>query len=231
MSSFIDSHHCVTLNGDLPPSPKSPSVLDIAIASAALAPLCLFKIDDDHRGSDHYPINIFIFLQIKYIEAFSHKIKIPDKHLKDFTLALMYSVEAINNKIREIPNDKSLEQYDFLTYSIIEIAHNYSSSTQRPDSSNPPSSTIPRSPTPRVRSRKTSPPSPWWNNKCYEAVTRRKLATRNYRKDPTQNNYEKHTTEIRECRKTLRIAKRTEWRTYCESLGPFTPTAKVWKPF
>lgn len=80
----LDTHGCVVLNSEaplstyLPPPPKTPSVLDLAIVSAALSSFYTFKVDEDPRGSDHLPVYVAISLKINFINAFSYKIKIPN---------------------------------------------------------------------------------------------------------------------------------------------------------
>lgn len=154
--------------------------------------------------------------------AFSYKISTPENQFKECVYALIHSEEEIGRKIKGIPDSEPLGQYDMWCNAIRKVMDAFAAPRKCQSSE----STLHGAS--GVRSHRTRPAAPWWNNDCAEATKRRKQVTQMFRREPSRINYELYRAELLSCRKTLKMAKKRGWQSYCETLGPFTSTGKVW---
>lgn len=202
----------------LPPPPKNPSTLDLVFASPDVAPLVECTVHDDLCGSDHLPIFISINKMYDSVESFSCKRRIAPKQWKVIEENLSLLSESLIKKISEISICDPLAKYQTFFSEVEEVVNKVC----------PP----PRNCSGRFSynkgSRRGSPPAPWWSAECAEAISRRKAAYREYRHNPTVENYDLLKKQINDSRQVLRLAKRNGWREYCASLGPLTPSTEVW---
>jgi len=57
------------------------STIDLSFATCGLAPLCVFSVEPDSCGSDHFPINISINETAPSVKRFRYKLKLNKKQL------------------------------------------------------------------------------------------------------------------------------------------------------
>ncbi|KYN29440.1 hypothetical protein ALC57_01107 [Trachymyrmex cornetzi] len=76
----VEDHYACILNDERPTlllSPNSgPSVIDLVIATADMAPLCKACTEEDTWGSDHYPITIIIGISPILRQRYTYKINL-----------------------------------------------------------------------------------------------------------------------------------------------------------
>ncbi|KAL7294752.1 hypothetical protein TKK_0011882 [Trichogramma kaykai] len=70
------------------------------------------------------------------------------------------------------------------------------------------------------------PQPPWWNSNCIEVNNCRKKALKNFRKNP--NIINELIAAEQQAKVTFRNAKRDGFKTFCESINPFTSITQIW---
>ena len=69
---------------------------------------------------------------------------------------------------------------------------------------------------------------PWWTAECAKAVARRRRAKKLMERQPTQSNIIDFRRLSAKAKLTIRRAKRSSWRKFCENLTAETPKKVVW---
>lgn len=169
LSSVLEDHNCIVLNSEVPtptyisPPPRSSSVLDLAIASPGVTPLCLLRVGEDPMGSDHRPIHVALSLSADLINVFSHRINIPEKHMKYLCGSLNERADGILSGVADISDQDPIAQYEFFIKSILDVARSLAVPSSQegrargvPRSHPQPSSVAP----PGARVRRARPPAP-----------------------------------------------------------------------
>ena len=181
----------------------SQSCLDICLSSPSLSPHISMNLQED-LGSDHKTVQMW--LKYDYTKVLNKKIPkwiITDKGLKEF------NCNYIERKII-YPTDINTLAKD-LTKRI----------SDSPDQVfGLPSSSI----TSRVCTKRT----PWWNDKCYEAVKNRRKAQHLAEKHPTTENLLSLRKLSAKARNVCTNAKRDSLHEYISGLKPDTPQSQVW---
>lgn len=80
----------------------------------------------------------------------------------------------------------------------------------------------------KPRHNKLSSP-PWWDEECTNAISRRRLAERNYRINMSLENYDALLKIMKETRKLFKKKKFEGWRNFCSSLSPETHSSVLWR--
>ncbi|KYQ60593.1 hypothetical protein ALC60_00347, partial [Trachymyrmex zeteki] len=90
--------------------PRSPTTIDLAMASSSVASLCDAVILSDLFGSDHYPIEVLVNCLVMIANIFSYKIMLTP--WSDITQYLYDNADAIIRIINSINPDDPLTQYN-----------------------------------------------------------------------------------------------------------------------
>lgn len=72
-------------------------------------------------------------------------------------------------------------------------------------------------------------PKPYWNSSLSKLVAERRLALSTFRRNPTPFNFDKLQEKIRECQRSLRIARSKSFQDFCTSLDGTTSHTVLWK--
>ena len=80
-------------------------------------------------------------------------------------------------------------------------------------------------------SKPRTPGQPWWNNDCANIVAERAAARKRFYKFPTPANKTLYNKTSQKAKEIICEAKKISWEKFLSSLGPHTPTTKVWKFF
>jgi len=81
---------------------------------------------------------------------------------------------------------------------------------------------------PKGRNRGNRKLVPWWNEECYQAVRDRNKAFRLLKRTHTMNQLIQYKKAQAVVRRTIRQAKKTSWRNFCDEIGRTTPVGEVW---
>ena len=76
-----------------------------------------------------------------------------------------------------------------------------------------------------------SPGQPWWNEKCEEAVKRRRKARKQFWRRPTPENKSHYNLMSKQAKEAITEAKENSWTKFLSELGPLTPLSTVWRFF
>ena len=80
-------------------------------------------------------------------------------------------------------------------------------------------------------SKPRKPSQPCWTPECAKVVKERKQPKKEFQKRPTPSNNSLFNRKCRETKETQLDAKNTTWEKFMSSLGPHTPSSKVWNFF
>jgi len=206
----------------------SSSVIDLTFVSPDLAPYCSWNSYDDSLGSDHIPSIVTIDHPIQTRSFFTHKLRTSKINKKLLLTSFSRSFPLLSAQLASgiSPIEKYFIFCNFLKDIVVsllseqKVATNSSSCKDR------------RSNNPDNRALSSSfayPPAPWWNEQCSEAIENRKQALRTFRRNPSRLNYINLKKQEAIARKTLRHAKRTGWRSFCESITSSTSISALWR--
>ncbi|XP_018360461.1 PREDICTED: uncharacterized protein LOC108759487 [Trachymyrmex cornetzi] len=220
ITSFLNSHEPAILLGDMNAhhpmwggTYTSPTgrllAQDLAIASSHISPLCDTRILPDLLGSDYHPVEVSVNCLVRTSSVFSCKIKLTKEQWSEVESKLHNMANSISQTIKDINPNDPVSQYN----TFMELI---STSFEHFSPSKPPPSTK------TVRASFTSkglPPAPWWTPECSSAVKNRSDALKNFKSHPSWDNYVYYRSVVTQTRKTLRKAKRNNWRSFCNSLN------------
>ena len=68
----------------------------------------------------------------------------------------------------------------------------------------------------------------WWTPDCRQALTKRNRRYRIFEKQPTQSNFVAYKAAKAEARRTIKEAKRNDWRSFVSTVNRTTPISQVW---
>lgn len=157
--SVIDDLNLVVLNDRFPtlvqPPGHNQSVIDLALASPGIAPICSAVTSSDTGYSDHLPIHIQIGGLLQRKSKFKYKIHLNKEEL-DRLNSFLYNESPATEAD---PSDNPLIAYEELVRRI-----NSGISAVAPGKARAPSNHI-------VSGSKSQPP--WWNDVCQETVVAR----------------------------------------------------------
>lgn len=176
------------------------SCLDLCLTSADIS-TCTNISQYIDVGSDHRSIKITIDRSpFRTTTINEPKWKLSSKNLK------LFNADYITSSIH-YPTDIDTAIED-LTTRITSSARNTMTTTIK-----------------SFKSRKT----PWWNNKCQEAVKNRRNARRNFEKHPTDNNRQEYMMQDGRTKEILKEEKKRALHKYISSLTHDVPQSRVWK--
>ena len=201
---FLDIQQLVLLNkGDstfFSLSYNTESAIDLSICSPQICNLFEWSVDCDIHHSDHYPIKI----QTTF-----------DSHSDSVTsfLSRWNLRKADWTKFQQFCNIEH-EQFlspeqgiTFLTNTILSAAKESVPST---------------SPSTRRKA------VPWWSPEVARAIARRKRAFRSYLQNRDNAHLIIRNQERARCKRIIRQAKRSSWRSFLAQLNHDTPLSKIW---
>lgn len=212
-----DCHLCILNNGmptRITPPSQNVSAIDLTLVNPGLLPHCVWNVLDDAMGSDHFPVETTIHISNIIYSRFLHRVDSTSTNWISFKKILRNQEESITSKI----NDDSLnieEKVSLLTSFLIDAV----------TSSNPHASNTKNN----LRVSKTPPSSPWWNEDCAKQFADRKFALKQYRTNPSYENYLNLRKHEALAKKTFKAAKRDSWRNYCENIDFHTSPGKIWR--
>ena len=207
----IDECNLVVLNnGDVThlvnPTSNMRSVVDITMVSPNVAVLANWEVCEDTLGSDHYSIKI-------ELANFKNPTDLifPSTRwsFKNANWELYYF--HLSEYFRYCPLDISTpDMYNFFIRGVSDAADK-SFAINRPF--------LPKN--------KKCPV--WWDNECTQAITRRELALRNFKTEPSQENYLKCKSEFASVKLLLKSKARSSWKAYCNNLNKNNNISDVWQ--
>ena len=154
-------------------------------------------------GSDHNAVIMEVQSICRPLLLFRPRWTIKSENLPKWS-------KTIENAV--IPeNGSTLEIYKSLTDQLLKTSHE---NFTLQDSSKP-----------------KKPGQPWWNQECAERVAERAAARKRFHKYPTPSNKTLYNKANKNANDTISEAKKRSWEQFLSSLGPQTPTSRVWKFF
>lgn len=179
------------------------SAIDITFVSPQITHLIEWRTYDDPSGSDHFPIIMKCkLIPQTYPRSNIIKWKIRKANWENY---YDYSERVFNTNNSE-------------TFTYSDIIENINSTAE---------TSIPRHSTKNT----TSKGKNWWNEKCDEAVKKRKEAYRQYKQNPNYENLIMFKQKDAMVKKITKAAKRESWKKFCNSLNSSVPIKEVWSHF
>lgn len=187
----------------------SASVIDLALASPLISPLCFSHTLSDLMGSDHFPLLVVVRGTRPIQKTFKYKIKLSDRELIEFKRHLENSFDLV-----KYPINMDLEHnYDaFIEDIILQIENITSRSTKIASRC----------------ARRYKDPAPWWNDVCHNAVRERERALKNFYDQMNLESYILYKKKVAMCRRTLKRQKKLGWSKFCSSFNYKTPISRIW---
>lgn len=202
---------------------KRRSAVDITLASTNIALQCQWQVLKDTMGSDHYPISITTDTPTEKIEFFSHKLK---KHKIDWPAFDAYLIKN-EKKIKNFPEELNApRRYEIVIETIMEAIT--SASTEPNKHKDGVKAPLNSRNCPPGKSKRRTPPAPWWNDECSKAVALRRKFTSAWRRNPSWSNYLAMKKQTALTKLALRKEKIKGWSSFCASLDRFTPINVIW---
>ena len=209
VEEFISSNSLVCLNDGrgtrFNVRTNTESVLDLTLASSAVAVAATWEVDRDcPMGSDHFPIVTRVGIEIPEAEeAHCARWKFGRANwgmFQSFIRVLGNSLNVDGFTDVEVFNDEVVS-------AIIQAAE----------------ASIPKS-----AGRGTRKSVPWWNEECSEAIKVRNKAYKQVRRNFTPQCLNEYKRAQAILRRTIRTAKRSCWRQYCNTIGRETKLSDIW---
>lgn len=188
--------------------------MDFTFVTSNLFTCSSWNVLDDPLGSDHFPILSSLGITIPIASFSSHKYNLRKINWPLFSTILRTSIETNLNTLN---TDDPISDYN----NFVELV-DMSIKAVCPQQKNTNTSKNATS------SRKSFVPTPWWNNKCDEAIKNRKLAFKNYKKLSNYSNFLIYKKAEAIAKRTLSEARRESFKNFCDSLDRHTPLTKVW---
>lgn len=186
---------------------RSPSAIDISSISSIIAPLCEWFVHDDPMGSDHFPTIINMNIKPSLYEIGDNNKKYL-YNKADWFAFKNESENAFNNL--DINVNNVLNSYDMYYNILNDLKDKY----------------VPLyNPKKCFTQRK---PAVWWNDKCREAVIKTKNALKNYKLNPTTQNFIIYKKNDALKKKIIKEEKLNSWKELCTSFNRITPVGKIW---
>ena len=200
---FLDLHNLVLLNkGDnthFSLSHNSESAIDLSICSPQISTLFDWSVDCDIHHSDHYPIKInTTFDSRDGITNF-----IPRWNFTKADWGKFQEFCNIDHEQFQSPEHGIM----FLTNTILSAAN-----TSIPTTS------------PSIRRKSV----PWWTTAVAQAIAKRKRAFRSFLRHRDEAHRLARNHERARCKKIIREAKRSSWRSFLSQFTHTTPLSKIW---
>lgn len=208
VTQFLEQRDLVLMN-DAEPTYRSPrgnaeGVLDLCIVSSTLALLSESKTADESYGSDHLLVLLNFSLVPDTVCVSSNRLRTEKVEWGEFYI-------KINERKPEVENDSlnCLEKYDQFSKIIVESLLDSGAYILR-----------------NIKFFSPVKPS-WWSTECDQAITRKKKARKEYRQNPSRNNFNKIEIE-RETGKIISDQKNQSFKELCNSISPNMGTKRIW---
>lgn len=179
---------------------KSFTHIDLSLCSVDLLTEFEWSVHDDLMGSDHYPILI--------------KSERSQQQLEGRPKWILHKADWAKFRDLVIPKkqievfDSIDEGTDYFTSLILDAANR----------------TIPKS---KGLLKRLS--IPWWNEKCKEAIRKRKSALRKFSRCMSEQNYINYKKLKAEARRIIRQSKRESWQSFISSISSKDNIKQVWQ--
>ena len=182
----------------LSPATGTTSAIDLSLCTPSIFLDWEWSVEEDSCGSDHFPI-------VLHITHFLNSERSPrwQLHRADWEYFQSTCSREIN-KQTFINIENPMKAF---TSCLIEIA----------------SASIPKSSTKSKRF-----PKPWFDDSCKEAVNKRKLALRTFKKHPVHENLIAYRRATAQARRIIKIKKKESWKTYISKLNIRSSVKKTW---
>ena len=177
------------------PSGGENSAVDLSLTSPCFQPLVEWDTMEDTYGSDHLPIEIVCNITPKMMSIIQHKKWNTNKANWDY-----FYIESL----KKFTNLKSNQYNDFMATLNEILEHSI--------------------PTFEGNKNKRKGGKSWWNDKCSEVVSKRKVSFVEYKNNPNINNLINYKKADARAKKILKEEKRKNWQNFCMSLNKNTPS-------
>ena len=182
----------------LSPATGSVSAIDLSICSPSLYLDWEWKVEEDNCGSDHFPIVLQITHYLNSERPPRWQLHRADWEYFQSTCSREINRETFNN----IENPMVA-----FTSCLIEIA----------------SASIPKSST-----KSKHIPKPWFDESCKEAVKKRKLALRTFKRHPMHENLIAYRRATAQAKRIIKNKKKESWQNYVSKLNTRSSIKKTW---
>ena len=179
------------------------SALDLTLVTDSLAGVCTWEVKKQTTvGSDHYPIITGVGLTIeKYDTDGVRNWAFHKADWEEFK-------EICEKEMAEIDIKEGVDQLNMSVGRVmIEAAER---SIKRKEGKN--------------KKRMV----PWWNKECGEAIKARNKAFRGLKRNHSFENLMEYKRSQANVRKSIKSARRTCWRNFCNSVGRETEVGQIW---
>ncbi|XP_023247171.1 uncharacterized protein LOC111643480 [Copidosoma floridanum] len=210
--STFNNNNLVFLNDGSPTyrsrsNPLYTSCIDLTFVSPQLLTISNWRVASDNYMSDHYPISTTLGISFTSSPRNSHRFNFRKASAEDWSL---FKSTLASFSFTEAPSQSTNAKYNFLTSKILEAA-----------------SLIVTNPSPSNRPHRNKPSHPpWWNSDCAKADKARKVALRNFRRNP--NLYDSLVEAENFAKKTFKKQKSESFKEFCENLSPSSPPSLIW---
>jgi len=192
---------------------QRPSAIDLAFISSSIIGLCKWAILEDTYLSDlHFPTSILFNRSPIRRKFFSHRVK----HSKSLDERFAENLNSLLDSLREILRDFNLSTDQRYFHFADHLLRQWPPCPEKSRSSEGCSSQR------RGGGKRFSPPAPWWNEECQQAVASRRALLSTFKKYPTFSNYLIFKKQEAITWRILRAEKRKGWKEFCNRLNPNT---------
>ena len=210
IEEFIDDMGLVCINDGrgtrYNSTQNTESVIDLTLTSTVIAGVSTWDVlNQSTVGSDHYPILVKVGIEIHQEGgARTPRWKLDEAEWGAFQIISEgRCVKLLGENMINVE-----EMNGKLVTALIQTAEE----------------TIPKS-----RGSKREKSVPWWDDNCSKAIKKRNRAFRQLKAHHTLDTLIEYKRALAVVRKTIRLAKRTYWRQYCNKIGRETQLAEeVW---
>ena len=162
-------------------------------------PLFAWHVDDDPRGSDHFPVWL-TYQDVTSLGKRPRRWNLRKANWDEFEASLeeAFLADSANGVV------PTMEDF---TSRVLDAAGRF---------------------IPRTSGAPHRTPVPWWTNKCRDAIRARRRASRAFDRQATTENLIAFRRARAAARRTVLEAKRDSWREYVGRLNRCSPTSQVW---
>jgi len=192
------------------------SAIDLTFISSSIIGLCDWAVLEDTFLSDHYPTTTLFNRTPTRRSFFSHKIRHSKLQDELFVKNLFSSLDTLRESLSD-PLLNPVQKYSCFTEHLL---RQWFSNSEEPHSTGRRSS---------QRGKRFSPPVPWWNDICQQAVSARRALLSTLKRHPSFFNYLAFKKQEAITRRILRTEKSKGWKEFCASLNPNIPISHLWR--
>jgi len=210
------------------------SVPDLSLTNAHSI-IAKWEIEEDPRGSDHYPIVIKLTGKtVSYSETrfdisarrSRPKLALGSFDCKSFPEIVKLKLESLPVKLES--EDPLNDWYNIIIDSTLQAgAILYDGRGYKKNFLNNSINTVPCNNSKNPIKHKMNP---WWDKECSDSVNKRKLSFKNFIRNPSRESLIEYRriSQCGETRRKLNKKKRTSFRNFVDSLDPYRGPSKFW---